>query len=277
MLDQITNLEGGLIHHGKQNNRLYVMKPPTSNINNFIKTIEKLAIGKEYGKIIVKVPDVIKDDFINNGYTVEAKVPNFYLGKEDCSFVSKYMSFKRRDVKNKELIKKVVETAHSKKNMLEILNLEDCFTCRKADKKDVPQMVPLYKKIFSTYPFPIHEESYIEKTMEENLIYFGIWHNDSLIALSSSEIDWKSKNAEMTDFAVDPNYRGRNISSILLNKMEKEMKNLNISLVYTIARSVSFGMNCTFAKNKYEFAGTLFNNTQIAGNIESMNVWYKEL
>ena len=49
------------------------------------------------------------------------------------------------------------------------------------------------------------------------------------------------------------------------------------STTYTIARSLSLGMNLTFAKGGYSFAGTLVNNTQISGQIESMNVWYKHL
>jgi len=36
-------------------------------------------------------------------------------------------------------------------------------------------------------------------------------------------------------------------------------------------------MNITFARNNYSFAGTLINNTNISGQIESMNVWYKAL
>jgi hypothetical protein len=45
--------------------------------------------------------------------------------------------------------------------------------------------------------------------------------------------------------------------------------------LYTIARAISVGMNITFARCGYDFGGTLVNNTQIAGRIESMNVWYK--
>ena len=37
------------------------------------------------------------------------------------------------------------------------------------------------------------------------------------------------------------------------------------------------GMNITFAKHGYHYAGTLNNNTNICGRIESMNVWYKSL
>ena len=53
------------------------------------------------------------------------------------------------------------------------------------------------------------------------------------------------------------------------------MEQLGIDTFYTIARSVSFGMNITFAKMDYKYTGTLKNNTNISGNIESMNVWYK--
>jgi hypothetical protein len=44
---------------------------------------------------------------------------------------------------------------------------------------------------------------------------------------------------------------------------------------YTSARSLSFGMNITFCRRGYSYAGTLVNNTCISGDIESMNVYYK--
>ena len=51
----------------------------------------------------------------------------------------------------------------------------------------------------------------------------------------------------------------------------------NINTAYTIARSNSFGMNCTFAKCGYDFGGILVRNTQIGGKIEDMNVWFKSI
>ena len=55
------------------------------------------------------------------------------------------------------------------------------------------------------------------------------------------------------------------------------MKDKDIITAYTIARAISFGMNITFAKNGYKYSGTLKNNTNISGKLESMNVWYKYL
>ena len=43
------------------------------------------------------------------------------------------------------------------------------------------------------------------------------------------------------------------------------------------SRLISGGMHITFARRGYRFGGTLVNNTDISGQIESMNVWYKTL
>ena len=55
------------------------------------------------------------------------------------------------------------------------------------------------------------------------------------------------------------------------------MQRRGILTAYTIARSLSYGMNITFARQGYRFGGTLTNNTEISGAIESMNVWYRSL
>jgi hypothetical protein len=55
--------------------------------------------------------------------------------------------------------------------------------------------------------------------------------------------------------------------------MEKYIKELGLKTAYTIARALSYGMNITFAKMGYTYSGTLVNNTNISGRLESMNVW----
>lgn len=113
--------------------------------------------------------------------------------------------------------------------------------------------------------------------MDENVIYHGIWKEDELVALSSAEIDAGGENVEMTDFATRPDFRSQGLATYLLDKMEEDVRSRGIRTAYTIARAYSYGMNITFAKHGYCFAGTLTNNTQIFGQLESMNVWYKPL
>ena len=98
-----------------------------------------------------------------------------------------------------------------------------------------------------------------------------------LTALASAEMDCSAGNVEMTDFATLAECRGKGLASILLAHMEKEMAKAGIDTAYTIARAHATGMNIVFARQGYAFAGTLPNNTQIKGDLESMNVWYKHL
>ena len=98
-----------------------------------------------------------------------------------------------------------------------------------------------------------------------------------MVAASSSEMDVDGRNTEMTDFATLPEARGQGLAQHLLQIMERAMRKTGIQTAYTIARALSPGMNITFAKAGYRFGGTLINNTQISGQIESMNVWYKAL
>jgi putative beta-lysine N-acetyltransferase len=146
---------------------------------------------------------------------------------------------------------------------------------KQASAKDTKEMAALYRQVFATYPFPIHDPEYLRKTMDNDVVYFGVWHDGMLVALSSCEIHSGISNAEMTDFAAMPDHRGQNLALHLLLCMETELKQRCIGVAYTIARAYSFGMNITFARAGYIFAGTLTNNTNIGGQIESMNVWYK--
>jgi putative beta-lysine N-acetyltransferase len=241
-----------------------------------IKTADELAVKNGYSKIFAKIPNSLSGKFFNAGYVKEAYVPGYYNGAEDADFVCKYFSEERSKAANIEEIKAVIGLAEKKKN--DVCSKENIeYKIIICNKENSIEMSHIYKIVFKTYPFPIYDSRYIEKTMDENIVYFGAVYNGKLAALSSSEIDIQSQSVEMTDFATLPQHLGNGIALALLKKMEQEMMNRRIITAYTIARAESPGMNITFAKNKYKYCGTLVNNTNISGQIESMNVWVKKL
>lgn len=280
MHDIMTKINNSTIQHGLRNNRIYLMHLNKEDVPEIIFELDDLAKKNSYTKIFAKIPYSSLRAFLKNGYSIEATIPHFFQGKEDCIFASKYFDVKRSCTNNADLNKKVLENAFMKVKLhLEGENvfLDNAFLFRKAIPGDALQMTKLYSQVFDSYPFPIFDPQYIKQTMISNVIYFGIWKEGELIALSSCEMDLVNRNVEMTDFAVHPEYRGYNFSYFLLTQMEKDMQKLQIKTAYTIARSISYGMNATFAKCGYTFSGTLVNNTQIGGKIEDMNVWYKSL
>ncbi len=277
MNDRIETLGRSRIQHGKYNNRIYLMNLSRSDLPEILPRLDRLARNRSYSKVFAKVPKSAKIHFRRQGYRAEAIIPNFYQGEEDVIFFGKYLEGERQQEKKPELVKKVLAAAKSRACPDTTPHLPKPFRLKRARPEDASVMAEVYRRVFATYPFPIHEPDYLKRTMEENVAYFGLWHGEQLVALSSADLDLAGQNAEMTDFATLPDYRGKGLATFLLAAMEADLNTLGIKTAYTIARAYSYGMNITFSRNGYSFSGTLTNNTNIFGGLESMNVWYKTL
>ena len=275
VMDKIEKFENALIHHGSFSNRLYIMKFPKGGNTGLLKKISQFAIENGYTKIVGKIPKGKLNMFLQNDFKMEASVPKFYKGRSTCCFVSKFID-PERAIFNPEplnLFNQVLDDYIITNKPV----LSNGFVFRLLMPDDAPVMIDVLKQVFKTYPFPVHNKEYIEHTMENDVCYFGAFQNGELCSISSSEMDIANKNAEMTDFAVLNSARGRGLSKILLTFMEEQMKLKGIKTLYTIARLNSIPMNKTFLGAGYSYAGTLINNTNISGGIESMNVLYKFL
>lgn len=277
LTDKIEKLHHSTIQHGKMNDRIYLMNLDLADKDTIINDLNILATQNNYSKIFAKVKAEIKDVFLADGYITESTLPNYYNGKSCCYVLSKFLTNDRATLHNAKEILNVLSVAQTKANSSHIPILRDNISIRQLIESDIKMMVKIYKVVFETYPFPIHDENYIKNTMKENVIYYGIFENNKLLGIASSELNLQNKNAEMTDFAILPEYRGQNFALLLLSTMEERMERDGCKMLFTIARAVSYGMNSTFSKLGYTFNGTLINNTNISGKIESMNIWYKVL
>jgi len=264
------------VQHGKSSDRIYVMDYKYALDPYLINRIQLLAKDFDYGKIIAKVPKVARAKFTRQDFEIEAKIPKFYNGKKPCLFMAKYNTKSRKNIDNKEEILDILEQLKGNDSS-DLGELDSMYSIRVLVENDAEDMSRIYKKVFETYPFPIHDADYLKKTMSKETIYFGIFNQEDLVGISSCEMNSAEENVEMTDFAILPDNRGNQLASHLLNKMEQVMTDMGIKTAFTIARSTSLPMNATFSNRGYEYGGTLWNNTQIAGKIESMNVWYKPL
>lgn len=275
--DLIEKFGKSMIQHGKINDRAYLMKIEETDSAKIVDFAVSLAKTKGYSKIFAKSPSCARSIFIDNGFVEEARIPQLFQGREDIFFLSKFFSAERKKEKHPELVTQVLKKAEESVTPSVQADLPPGFSSQKMGKFDVEEMAQLYRQIFASYPFPIHDPDYLSRTMDDNVIYFGIRANDKLMALSSTEIDFVGQNTEMTDFATIPEARGLRLATFLLSEMEKESRQIGIKTAYTIARAYSFGINITFARHGYTFAGSLLNNTQISGELQSMNVWHKRL
>jgi putative beta-lysine N-acetyltransferase len=266
---------GSLIHHGKHNNRVYLMKLDKRDAEKMPDMLMDMARAEGYTKIFCKVPKWSAPLFYANGYILEGTIPQFYKDNEDGFFISKFLSNDRLLNIEKEKLNSLGRLLYNNKEGKR--QIETSYTIRPLTIEDVEQIAGIYDEIFETYPFPIHDPEYLVQSMQEDVYYYGAEKNGTIVAVAAAEVDRKGNNAEMTDFATLQEHQGQRLASLILQTMEAEMSQQGITSLYTIARLNSLAMNKTFLRANYEYAGTLINNTNIAGTIESMNILYKHI
>lgn len=113
--------------------------------------------------------------------------------------------------------------------------------------------------------------------MAEGTIYYGFYYDEEIVSAASAEVNSFYKNAELTDCATLQEHRKHGLMKILLEELEKELKSSGVYCVYSIARSLSFGMNAALHQLGYQYRGRLTNNCYIFDKLEDMNVWVKDL
>lgn len=274
-LEELT--DGSIIQHGPYNDRIYLMKAGGSAPESL--AAELLAMARQYGyaKIFAKIPAEQAAPFVRLGYVEEAVIPGFYGGCRAGIFLGYYLNEVRACEADAGAVEEIRQMAIDKAATVSGTLDDRLFTLRQCRETDVTRMAVIYSDVFPTYPFPIGEPEYLLNSMRSDVAYFGVERAGELVALASAEMDLTAQNAEMTDFATLPRWRGNSLGIHLLLMMEKEAARRGIKTAYTIARAMSPGMNIVFARLGYKYGGRLKNNTNISGRIESMNIWHKIL
>lgn len=274
--DKIEELCGSLIQHGPYNDRVYLMRLDPEGAADIPEQLVAFARENDYSKIFAKVPETAAAGFLEIGFQEEADIPGFFVGQENALFLCRYLQKERSKETDAAAMEDILQIAEAKQGD-GMPALDTAFTVRRCTEADAAAMAAIYRQVFPSYPFPIYEAEYLLETMRSHVAYFGIETKGRLVALGSAEIDREAANAEITDFATLPEWTGNSLALHLLRRMEQHLRQEQIMTAYTIARAMSPGMNITFAKAAYQFAGRLKNNTNISGKIESMNVWHKPL
>lgn len=273
-MDVIENWGASRISHGPDSSRIYLMDLDPADFPQILPALEEIADKGRYTKLFAKVPARYGPAFQNRGYVIEAAVPGFYKGEEDALFLMKYTDPERSRPESEQL--EAFQALLLEGTDYRHKAMDAAYRLRPLGEADAETMVPVFKQVFETYPFPIYDPAFLIQSMrEDGTRYFGAFKDGELIAISSAECNDIKLNAEMTDFAVLPTHRGQRLAVHLLRFMEEQLRADGFLTFYTIARLHSLPMNKTFYNLGYRFAGTLTRNTQIAGKIESMNVWYK--
>ncbi|WP_088071471.1 putative beta-lysine N-acetyltransferase [Gottfriedia luciferensis] len=245
------------------------------NVAMLIERVEALAKEYKFTKLIIKVRNEHLYSFLQSGYMIESALKGYFQGS-DGFFVTKYTSQDRRNslywAAGDDIVEAVLKSDRKNEKII-----PDEYRIRRAEKSDSKKLANLYGQVFQIYPTPLNEPKYVEKTMDEGTIYWIYEKESNIVSAASAEIDFGQRNAELTNCATLEEHRKHGLMKELMKKLEQDLIEQSIYCSYTIARSLSYGMNAAFHQLGYKYTGRMTNNCYIFDKLEDMNVWVKDL
>jgi len=237
---------------------------------------EELTSLHNVEKLIIKGRAENTFALLEHGLQLEAVVDRFFLGS-DAYFFCKYYTPERKQNKYWITEDGILQQIYQIKTSSQKIPLPTEYELRKVAEHEAAELSALYQQVFQIYPTPLHDPDYVTKTMKDGTLYHAFFHQGKLVSAASAEINMFYKNAELTDCATLPEHRKYGLMKLILQELEKELKQKGIFCAYSIARSLSFGMNAALFQLGYAYRGRLMNNCYIYDKLEDMNMWVKNL
>lgn len=246
------------------------------NTTNMLNKVEEFVRQNQAEKFIIKGRAEDALAFFEFGLQPEAVVDRYFHGS-DAYFYAKFYTQERKVndhwITEDGMIHSIYELGSSTKKAFPPKEYE----LKKVDESGAEELSALYRQVFQIYPTPLFEPEYVKKTMSAGTIYYAFFYHGKIVSAASAEINTFYKNAELTDCATLTEHRKYGLMKFILQELEADLKRDGIFCAYSIARSLSFGMNAVLYQLGYSYRGRFMNNCYIYDKLENMNMWVKNL
>ncbi|MED3563658.1 GNAT family N-acetyltransferase, partial [Bacillus xiapuensis] len=178
------------------------------NTSLVLKQAEELVYQHNAEKLIIKGRLEDLRFFYEMGLQPEVILDGYFLGS-DAYFFSKFYTNDRK--KNEHWLKEdeIIQNIYQLDKSVEKSYPPKEYELKKADESCAEQLSTLYRQVFEIYPTPLHDPEYVKKTMKEGTVYYVFFHDGKIVSAASAEMNLFYKNAELTDCATLPEYRGK--------------------------------------------------------------------
>jgi putative beta-lysine N-acetyltransferase len=225
------------------------------------------------GRVVVLASEQLARGLAAGGLHLEARIPGFYRGEEDCVVMGASLHASRAGLGQPGRVGHVNgllgRPAASGDRSLQV-------TVRAA-VEDAADIAELIGETFAAYPTPSHEPAYVAEQISEGVPFRVVRDDGELIACASADLVRDARTAELTDCATRPAARGRGLMQAILTDLMDDLRDLDYPTAFTLARAAIPGVNLAFERLGFELRGTMNQSCRIGTGLEDMNVWSRTL
>ncbi|PKM86551.1 MAG: putative beta-lysine N-acetyltransferase [Firmicutes bacterium HGW-Firmicutes-12] len=258
----------------KQNKRVKLIECK-GNKEKAVNELIEFSSKQGMGKIITVMKENEATEFLTKEFVAEGKIEGYFKGEDGFCisyFIDKDRSKSKRIIEEEEILKKAFE--HSGDF---VYTDNEAYRIRTATEDDAESITEIFNKVFTSYPTPMDNPEYVKDIMKQNVLFKIAEKSGKIISVASADMDTAKLNAEMTDCATLPEYRGKGLLGDLIFQLEEELREKRYITLFSLSRALSTGINIVFSKHGYVYSGRQINNCDIMGKFEDMNLWVKKL
>jgi putative beta-lysine N-acetyltransferase len=238
--------------------------------------ILELVEKHSFTKVFIKSRPEDWQTLLSLGYMLEGVYKRYFNGSDAYSMAIYFTDERRTSdywMEEDKVLHQVLKLPLKSGNE----PLSPGYSLRLAGVEDAEQLALLYGTVFQTYPTPMNDTAYIKKIILEETVFYVAEADGKIVSAASAEVNASYHNAEMTDCATYPEHRKHGLMRHLITALENELRLRNMYCAYSLARSLSFGMNAVFHQLGYEYTGRMTKNCNIFDKFEDMSLWVKDL
>ncbi|MFB4164954.1 putative beta-lysine N-acetyltransferase [Alteribacillus sp. JSM 102045] len=255
--------------------KIYAL-PKEEEMPLFLQSLKRVAIAKQCGKLILYVKKQDRTRKSLKLFQLEGAIKGFFQG-EDAFIYSLFLNRSRSRTVDATREKWVMEQAAKVTKKAGRPLLPANYTMRRPTEKDAEEMSRLYRSVFKTYPTPMHDPEFIRDVMKNQVFFTVIEHKGRIISACSVDVLPAFQSAEMSDCATMEEHRNRGLLSYQFSFLIRLMQKKGLWTLFSYSRSLSLGMNVVNVYHGFTYGGRMICNSNISGQLESMNIWYKQL
>ncbi|SFP81026.1 putative beta-lysine N-acetyltransferase [Salibacterium halotolerans] len=257
--------------------RIKVYKlPPFPQWNAYLASLYDLAVEQNCDKLIFYVKNRERHRFKKAPFIHEGEIKGFFRGIDAFIyswFLNPQRAYHVDRLQEDNVLKNAFDLPAEKNRSF----FPKGYTMRHPGENDAEEMARLYRAVFQTYPTPMHDPEFIRKVMKEEVYFTIMEYEGSIVSACSADVLAPFQSAEMSDCATHPEHRNQGLLSTQFSYLIQQMERRGLWSLFSYSRSLSFGMNLVNVYHGFEYGGKMVRNSNIAGRLESMNVWYRQL
>lgn len=236
--------------------------------------LREAAERRDRGRIVALVDDEVARGLRTVGFREEAEMPGFYKGERPCIVMGAFPDPERRDLVSPNLVEKVERLVEAQAPQPPAR--PDVVT-ELATPENADEIAALLTATFPQYPTPSGDPDYVTGSIEDGTPFRLVRQEGEVVACASADLVPRAETAELTDCATRPDYRGNGFMQAILLDLMDDLRSMDYSTAFTLARARIPGINLAFCRLGFELCGTMAQSCRIGEGIEDMNVWSRAL